>query len=65
MQNVPGGGSNVQQYFEGVNFPLNKEDAITGAQNSGAPEQMVSQLQERLPEGEISGIGDVTGALGL
>lgn len=67
MDNIPGGGSlgNVQQYFEGVDFPLNKEDAISAAENNGAPEQVVNQLQERLPEGEISGVGDITGALGM
>lgn len=59
------GAQDVQQYLQGADFPLNKEDVVKVAENNGAPQQVTEQLQQQLPEGEISGPGDVTSALGL
>lgn len=53
----------IQQYLQGVDFPLDKEDAIKVAENNGAPQQVTEQMRNRLPEGEISGPQDVLNAV--
>ena len=49
------------KYFEGVDFPLDKQDA----QNGGAPQPLVDQLQQRLPEGQFSNPQEIVQALGF
>ena len=45
---------NVQQYLESLGFPADKEQIISAAQDAGAPDEVVSQLQDTLPGGEYS-----------
>ena len=53
------------KYFEGVDFPLDKQDAVQVAQNGGAPQPLVDQLQQRLPEGQFSNPQEIVRALGF
>ncbi len=55
----------LQKYFEGVGFPLEKQDAVKVAQNNGAPQPVVDQLQQRLPEGQYSNPQEIFQALGF
>ncbi len=55
----------IQKYFEGVDFPLNKQDAVKVAKNNNAPQPVVDQLQQRLPEGEFSNPQEIVQALGF
>lgn len=59
------GPREMQQYPQGADFPLNKDDAIKVAQDNDAPDQVVDQMRDRLPEGELSSLSDVTSSLGL
>ncbi len=47
------------QYFDGVDFPINKEEAVREAELNGAPQVVVEQLRKRLPEREFSSTDDV------
>ncbi len=53
------------KYFEGVDFPLDKQDAVEVARNGGAPQPVVDQLQQRLPEGQFSNSQEIVQALGF
>ena len=44
----------VQQYLQNMSFPANKDQIVSAAQDGGAPEAMVSYLQNNLPDGEYS-----------
>lgn len=55
----------IQKYFEGVDFPLDKQDAVQVAKNNGAPQPVVDQLQQRLPEGQFSNPQEIVQALGF
>lgn len=33
------------QYLEGVDYPANKEDLATAAENNGAPEELVERIR--------------------
>ena len=55
----------LQKYFEGVGFPLEKQDAVKVAQNNGAPQPVVDQLQQRLPERQYSNPQEIFQALGF
>lgn len=57
---LPGG---VEKYIEGIEFPIGKEDALNKLQENGAPSMVVSQLQQRLPEGEYQSPQEVVDAL--
>lgn len=57
---LPGG---VDKYLEGIEFPIGKEDALNKLQENGAPNMVVSQLQQRLPEGEYESPQQVVDAL--
>ena len=50
----------VQQYLENIGFPADKDQIVSAAQNAGAPEQVISQLQDNLPSGEYSDAQQVT-----
>ncbi len=53
----------VQQYLENIAFPADKGQIVSAAQNAGAPENMVSQLQNNLPDGEYSNAQQVASNL--
>ncbi len=53
----------VQQYLENIAFPADKSQIVSAAQNAGAPENMVSQLQNNLPDGEYSNAQQVASNL--
>ncbi len=53
----------VQQYLENIAFPADKGQIVSSAQNAGAPEEMVSQLQNNLPDGEYSNAQQVASNL--
>jgi hypothetical protein len=55
--------ADLQKYFKGVDFPLNKGDVVQVAQDNGAPQPLVDQLQNRLPEGQFSNPQEIIQAL--
>lgn len=55
----------IKKYFEGVDFPLDKQDAVEAAQNNGAPQPVVDQLEQRLPEGQFSNPQEIVQGLGF
>jgi hypothetical protein len=55
----------LRKYFEGVDFPLDKQDAVKVAQNNGAPQPVVDQMQQRLPESQFSNPQEIVQALGF
>lgn len=57
---LPGG---IDKYVEGIEFPIGKEDAIGKLQENGAPNMVINQLQQRLPEGEYNSPQEVLSAL--
>ena len=57
---LPGG---VEKYVEGIEFPIGKEDALNKLQENGAPNMVIKQLQQRLPEGEYNSPQEVLSAL--
>ena len=57
---LPGG---IDKYVEGIEFPIGKEDAICKLQENGAPNMVINQLQQRLPEGEYNSPQEVFNAL--
>lgn len=57
---LPGG---MERYIEGIEFPIQKEDALAKLEQNGAPGMVINQLRERLPEGEYKSPQDVVDAL--
>ncbi len=55
----------LQKYFEGAGFPLDKQDVMKVAQSNGAPQPVVDQLGQRLPEGQFSSPQEIAQALGF
>ena len=55
----------LRRYFEGADFPLDKQDAVKVAQDNGAPQPVVDQMQQRLPEGQFSNPQEIVQALGF
>ena len=53
----------IEQYLQGAEFPLNKDDVVKVAENNGAPQPVIDQMQSRLPDGEISSPQDVMSAV--
>lgn len=61
---LPGGVSQkVEQYLEGVEFPLDKEQLVSKLEENGAPGVVVNQLNQRLPEGEYSSAREIVDAI--
>lgn len=48
-----------KRYLEGIEFPINKQELIGRLERNGAPGTVVSQIRQRLPEGEYSSIQDL------
>lgn len=53
----------MERYIEGIEFPIQKEDALAKLEQNGAPGMVINQLRERLPEGEYKSPQDVVDAL--
>jgi hypothetical protein len=53
----------VGRYLEGVQFPARKEELLGRLERNGVPGPVVSQLRNRLPEGEYRSPQDVLSAL--
>lgn len=57
---LPGGVSQrLEGYLEGVEFPLDKEQLVSKLEENGAPDVVVNQLSQRLPEGEYSSAREI------
>lgn len=54
---------NTDKYLEGVEFPIQKDEALSKLEENGAPGMVVKQLRERLPEGEYNSVQEVLNAL--
>lgn len=44
----------IHQYLQNMSFPADKEQIVSAFQDGGAPEDMVSDVQDNLPDGEYS-----------
>ena len=53
----------VGRYLEGVEFPAQKEELLGRLERNGVPGPLLSQLRERLSEGESRAPQDVLVAL--
>ncbi|RJP47333.1 MAG: DUF2795 domain-containing protein [Armatimonadetes bacterium] len=53
----------VQQYLEGADYPISKDQLVEYVQSKGAPEQAVDMLR-KLPGENFSSPSEVSGALG-
>ena len=51
--------SELQQYLDGIEFPVSRDELVDYAQSNGAGEDMVSQL-EQLPDREYGSMAEVT-----
>lgn len=55
--------ADAKQYLEGIDWPAEKEEIASKAEQNGAPGPLAGPLRQRLPEGEISGPQDVVKSL--
>ena len=53
----------MERYLKGINFPIRKEELVSRLEANGVPGAVVSQVRQRLPEGEYRGPKDVLDAL--
>ena len=53
----------IEKYLAGVNYPANKADLITAAEDNGAPENIIDKI-ENLPGNDFETSKDVMRALG-
>ena len=44
----------MEQYLQNMSFPADKDQIVSAFQEGGAPEDMVSHIQNNLPDGEYS-----------
>jgi hypothetical protein len=44
--------SNFEQYLQGIDFPIDKQELLRRLEQNGAPGAVVKQVGNRLPEGE-------------
>jgi hypothetical protein len=42
----------IHQYLQDISFPADKEQIVSAFQDGGAPEDMASDIQNNLPNGE-------------
>ncbi len=52
----------ARKYLEGVDYPANKEDLASTAEDNGAPEELVGMIQT-MDRPEFSGLEDVIAEL--
>lgn len=52
----------AQQYLEGVDYPVSKEDLISATESNGAPETLVGMIGS-LPRPQFSGPEEVMSEL--
>ena len=53
----------MQQYLQNMSFPADKDQIVSAFQDGGAPEDMVSHIQNNLPNGEYSDPQQVSSSL--
>jgi len=53
----------IQQYLQNMSFPADKDQIVSAFQDGGAPEDMVSEVQNNLPNGEYSDPQQVASSL--
>ena len=53
----------MQQYLQNMSFPADKDQIVSAFQDGEAPEDMVSHLQNNLPNGEYSDPQQVASSL--
>ena len=44
----------MEQYLQNMSFPADKDQIVSAFQEGGAPEDMVSHIQNNLPDGKYS-----------
>ena len=57
-----GGMGDMQQYLQGINFPAQKEEVASGAENNGAPQGVVDKIKNAAME-RFNGPQDVMKAV--
>lgn len=55
--------TDVQKYLKGVEFPTSKDDLIRQARNNGAPEELITNI-ENFEDDQFGGPQDVMKAYG-
>ncbi len=48
----------ARQYLEGIDYPASKEDLTSGAENNGAPDELIQRIQT-LSTPQYSGVEEV------
>lgn len=64
--NLEGGlnPDDLQKYVGDVNYPTNKDELASKAEQNGAPQEMVDQIRG-LDKNEISSLGDLQSSLNI
>ncbi len=44
----------LQQYLQNINWPANKDQIVSEAQNNNAPDDVINQLKNNLDPGQYS-----------
>lgn len=56
---------NMHQYFQGVDYPADKEDLVSTAKSNDAPQEVIQELEGLAEEGpEYNSYAEVLQALG-
>ena len=50
---------NFEQYLQGIEFPIGKQELMDKLEQNGAPGVVVNQIRRRLPEGEYQSPQDL------
>ncbi len=53
----------INQHLQNMSFPADKEQIVSALQDAGAPEDMVSEVQDNLRDGEYSDPQEVASQL--
>ena len=53
----------IHQHLQNMSFPADKEQIVSALQDAGAPEDMVSEVQDNLRDGEYSDPQEVASQL--
>jgi hypothetical protein len=63
VSNIPGLGSKIEEFMEGLNFPASKQDITSKAREKGADDNIMSMLQ-KLPDKMYQSQNDIKNELG-
>lgn len=53
--------SNMQQFFQGLDFPCSKQELYSHAEDQNAPQQVLDAI-EKMPDKQYNSISEVTAA---